>query len=142
MITLYHGSNIEVSAPLAKAGRNNLDFGRGFYLTTIRKQASDWANIIAMRKERSARGVALTEKGLALKRRADDLVDLAERVEEEIKSTQSNELVGTVSIGADQAELTVLYGELDLQNLSLPFGEFSGIGKLCAGETRLFQQKK
>ena len=49
---------------------------------------------------------------------------------------------GTVSIGADQAELTVLYGELDLQNLSLPFGEFSGIGKLCAGETRLFQQKK
>jgi hypothetical protein len=57
MITLYHGSNIKVSAPLAKAGRNNLDFGRGFYLTTIRKQASDWANIIAMRKGRSARGV-------------------------------------------------------------------------------------
>lgn len=52
--------------------------------------------------ERSARGVALTEKGLALKRRADDLVDLAERVEEEIKSTQSNELVGTVSIGAGE----------------------------------------
>ena len=57
MITLYHGSNVEVSAPLAKIGRKNLDFGRGFYLTSIRKQAADWANIIAMRKGRDAKGI-------------------------------------------------------------------------------------
>ena len=57
MITLYHGSNIEVSTPLAKVGRKNLDFGKGFYLTSIRKQASDWANLIAMRKGRNAKGV-------------------------------------------------------------------------------------
>lgn len=57
MITLYHGSNVEVSTPLAKIGRKNLDFGRGFYLTSIRKQAKDWANIIAMRKGRDAQGV-------------------------------------------------------------------------------------
>ena len=57
MITLYHGSNVEVSTPLAKIGRKNLDFGRGFYLTSIRKQATDWANIIAMRKGREAKGV-------------------------------------------------------------------------------------
>ena len=30
MITLYHGSDIEVVMPFAKAGRKNLDFGRGF----------------------------------------------------------------------------------------------------------------
>lgn len=57
MITLYHGSNVEVSAPLARIGRKNLDFGRGFYLTSIRKQAADWANIIAMRKGRDAKGI-------------------------------------------------------------------------------------
>lgn len=57
MITLYHGSNIEISTPLAKVGRKNLDFGKGFYLTSIRKQASDWANLIAMRKGRNAKGV-------------------------------------------------------------------------------------
>ena len=57
MITLYHGSNAEVSMPLTKVGRKNLDFCRGFYLTSIRKQASDWANLVAMRKGRDAKGV-------------------------------------------------------------------------------------
>lgn len=57
MITLYHGSNIEVPSPLAKVGRKNLDFGRGFYLTSIRKQATEWAKVIAMRKGRDNQGV-------------------------------------------------------------------------------------
>jgi len=35
MITLYHGSNIEVPNPLAKVGRKNLDFGRGFYVCVL-----------------------------------------------------------------------------------------------------------
>lgn len=35
MIQLYHDSHIEVKQPLALAGRTNLDFGRGFYLTSI-----------------------------------------------------------------------------------------------------------
>ena len=52
--------------------------------------------------ERGARGIELTEKGVALKRRADDLVDLAERIEAEIKSKDSGELVGTLSIGAGE----------------------------------------
>ena len=34
--------------------------------------------------DRSARGISITEKGIALRQRADDLVDLAERVEAEI----------------------------------------------------------
>ena len=57
MITLYHGSNIEVATPLAKIGRKNLDFGQGFYLTSIRKQAMDWADVIALRKGRDTKGV-------------------------------------------------------------------------------------
>ena len=35
MKTLYHGSHVAVPEPLARAGRKNLDFGRGFYLTSI-----------------------------------------------------------------------------------------------------------
>lgn len=46
---VYHGSIQEIAAPLAKAGRPNLDFGRGFYVTDIRKQAEDWAERIALR---------------------------------------------------------------------------------------------
>lgn len=53
MKTLYHGSYITVSAPLAKAGRRNLDFGQGFYLTQIMEQAQEWAVIIAGRKGRN-----------------------------------------------------------------------------------------
>jgi hypothetical protein len=43
VITLYHGSNVifdEVS--LAKS-RDRRDFGRGFYTTTLRTQAENWA---------------------------------------------------------------------------------------------------
>lgn len=46
---LYHGSNISVSAPLAKIGRRKVDFGQGFYLTTLRSQAISWAKTIASR---------------------------------------------------------------------------------------------
>ena len=38
-------------------GRENLDFGRGFYLTSIRKQAMDWAVTIASRRGRNQKGV-------------------------------------------------------------------------------------
>ncbi|MBQ5531647.1 MAG: LysR family transcriptional regulator [Kiritimatiellae bacterium] len=52
--------------------------------------------------ERGARGIALTEKGMALKQRAGDLVDLAARIEAEMKSGGSSGLAGTVSIGAGE----------------------------------------
>ena len=38
MTILYHGSYLPVPKPLAKAGRKNLDFGQGFYLTSILEQ--------------------------------------------------------------------------------------------------------
>lgn len=57
MITLYHGSYIEVQQPLVRAGRRNLDFGQGFYLTRIKEQAEAWAAIIASRKGRNVKPV-------------------------------------------------------------------------------------
>lgn len=39
---LYHGSYTEVSMPDLKYSRNNLDFGKGFYTTTIYAQAKKW----------------------------------------------------------------------------------------------------
>ena len=39
---LYHGSYIEVSEPNLSYSRNNLDFGKGFYTTTIHEQAKKW----------------------------------------------------------------------------------------------------
>lgn len=43
MITLYHGSTLPVEQPLANAGRENLNFGQGFYLTRLQEQAHAWA---------------------------------------------------------------------------------------------------
>lgn len=45
MITLYHGSVVAVSKPLANIGRSDLDFGQGFYLTSLKEQAEKWARI-------------------------------------------------------------------------------------------------
>ena len=56
MKTLYHGSYTEVSAPLAKVGRHNLDFGQGFYLTSLKQQAENWAAIVSSRRGRNAVG--------------------------------------------------------------------------------------
>jgi len=53
MTTLYHGSYMPVPKPLAKAGRKNLDFGQGFYLTSILEQAKSWAEVIASRRGRT-----------------------------------------------------------------------------------------
>ena len=39
MITVFHGSVVEVDKPLVKLGRKNLDFGQGFYVTDLRDQA-------------------------------------------------------------------------------------------------------
>lgn len=50
MITLYHGSYIEVNAPKIDKGRQNVDFGQGFYLTRLSEQAEKWSRAIAIRK--------------------------------------------------------------------------------------------
>ena len=53
-MTLYHGSYAPVQVPLVKLGRKKVDFGQGFYLTKLYRQAESWANTIAERKGRNA----------------------------------------------------------------------------------------
>ncbi len=43
MRKLFHGSTHIVELPLCHIGRDNLDFGKGFYLTDIQTQATSWA---------------------------------------------------------------------------------------------------
>lgn len=50
MISLFHGATMEVRDPLVGIGRKKVDFGRGFYLTKMRRQASLWAEAIAERR--------------------------------------------------------------------------------------------
>lgn len=45
MRKVYHGAIQEIAAPLVHVGRDNLDFGKGFYVTDIKKQAKTWAEI-------------------------------------------------------------------------------------------------
>ncbi len=40
---VYHGSTDIITNPLVNVGRNNLDFGKGFYVTVLEKQAMAWA---------------------------------------------------------------------------------------------------
>ena len=46
---VYHGSNITVAHPDISHSRANLDFGRGFYETTVKDQAENWARRKALR---------------------------------------------------------------------------------------------
>lgn len=40
---VYHGSLSEIKKPDLNIGRFNLDFGKGFYVTTLKKQSEKWA---------------------------------------------------------------------------------------------------
>ncbi len=48
---VYHGSTACVMQPLAMVGRDNLDFGKGFYVTDIREQAERWALRISIQRK-------------------------------------------------------------------------------------------
>lgn len=44
---VYHGSIATIPHPTVNAGRDNLDFGKGFYVTTLKKQAAEWSKTVA-----------------------------------------------------------------------------------------------
>lgn len=46
MTKVYHGTTCIVKNPLCHIGRDNLDFGKGFYVTDLKKQAINWATRI------------------------------------------------------------------------------------------------
>ena len=53
MIEVYHGGVERIEKPLAKVGRDNLDFGKGFYVTRTLQQAKDWAERTARQRKES-----------------------------------------------------------------------------------------
>lgn len=44
---LFHGTNKQIVYPDCLAGRDNLDFGKGFYMTLLREHAESWAGQVA-----------------------------------------------------------------------------------------------
>ena len=47
---LYHGGYNRIEHPNCLAGRDNLDFGKGFYTTLIREHAEQWAKQVSPEK--------------------------------------------------------------------------------------------
>jgi hypothetical protein len=45
-LILYHGSNVNFNEVDISKSKDKRDFGKGFYTTTIRDQAEDWARIV------------------------------------------------------------------------------------------------
>ena len=82
---------------------------------------------------RAPRGMALTEKGVLLMRRAEDLVGLADRIEREVRADDDQGLVGTLAIGAGEtiafAPVAKAIGELRAENPGLRIDITSGNGE-------------
>ena len=57
-MTVFHGSTCEVRAPDLTKSKRNIDFGPGFYVTTLRTQAERWAR----RKSLRSGGVAVVNE--------------------------------------------------------------------------------
>ena len=49
-VIVYHGGTEIIKHPRVDAGRSNLDFGRGFYVTDIQPQAYEWAKRMSIRR--------------------------------------------------------------------------------------------
>jgi hypothetical protein len=46
---LYHGTNIRFEVPKIIAPNRALDFGKGFYTTSDKEQAAEWAGVVVKR---------------------------------------------------------------------------------------------
>ncbi len=44
---LFHGTDTRIEHPSCLAGRDNLDFGKGFYTTLLQEHAEKWARQVA-----------------------------------------------------------------------------------------------
>jgi hypothetical protein len=53
-LLVYHGATEVIEYPLCHVGRDNLDFGKGFYVTDIKEQAVRWALSMASRRKADA----------------------------------------------------------------------------------------
>lgn len=50
-MTLYHTSNVSIPSPDTRHSRDHLDFGRGFYLTPLERQARNYGQRFIRRGE-------------------------------------------------------------------------------------------
>lgn len=65
---VYHGSNMVVDHPDVNHSYRDLDFGRGFYVTTVKEQAEKWAKRKAGFSKENGRAIlGIWEKSRALK---------------------------------------------------------------------------
>jgi hypothetical protein len=58
-MTLYHGSNVIVKKPRLISSLRTLDFGPGFYTTTNREQAMDFAGKVMIRTKSDSQYVSI-----------------------------------------------------------------------------------
>lgn len=54
MIKVYHGTTCVIEHPDVSKGRDNLDFGKAFYVTRLKSQAANWAQVVYSRYEEEA----------------------------------------------------------------------------------------
>lgn len=47
---VYHATTEIVDHPLCHVGRNDVDFGKGFYVTNVLNQAQDWSITMSLRR--------------------------------------------------------------------------------------------
>jgi len=59
MITLYHGSNCDVTKPVPTMGRRGTDFGQGFYLTPDMDSARSMASLVVERQGNGAKTISV-----------------------------------------------------------------------------------
>ena len=72
MLTVYHGSTLRVEYPLVNAGRANLDFGLGFYITRLRTQAERWGRQMKIRRSTAEAVVNIYKFDLLNQKLIDD----------------------------------------------------------------------
>jgi hypothetical protein len=97
-LILYHGSNKDFNAVDLSMSKDKRDFGRGFYTTTLRKQAEDWAKVLFDRYKGD--GIFIYEAELLL---SDDLsVKTYEGLSEEwLLMVQKNRTMGGIQHNFD-----------------------------------------
>ena len=61
MITLYHGSNCDVTKPIPMKGRRGTDFGQGFYLTPDMDSARSMASLVTRRQGDGIKTISVFE---------------------------------------------------------------------------------
>ena len=99
MIRLYHTSNVEICTPDVLHSRNHLDFGRGFYLTSLRDQAEKYGQRFLRKGETAVMNIyELNDESLQeFSRIVFEAYDRGDTVAEKIISDNMAEIANLIS---------------------------------------------